>query len=417
MATPVVIANINCRNEYLAPLLLYRPLCEIRVGGFSLRERVERLMGGEEIYLMVESKLQGEVLKRKLNVNVQEMPNAKEFLIIDSGLVADFATLKKLLNFLKNAPLGHGVLKNGLLLAGKVDGSYLSDDFKLKKTIHSVEFPGSDLFIIDVPWRIIEVQGTIIAKEALSSEIKKDFNVIEPSKGSWPVFVSKDGADIESPVYWDTRNGPILIGTGVEVQAFTRITGPTFIREKCKILSALIREDTVVGPLCKIGGEVEASLIDGFSNKSHESYVGHSYVGEWVNIGAFTVTSNLKNTYGTVKVELNGKRIDSKFVKLGAFICDFAKTSSQTLILPGKYIGCFSHVTGPVTFSLPPFVIWNGYAKELVELRAESAAETQKRMYGRRGITQLPEEIEYIRELYELTVETRKATMRTLSAT
>ncbi|MEM0056958.1 MAG: hypothetical protein QXH96_00540 [Candidatus Geothermarchaeota archaeon] len=293
-------------------------------------------------------------------------------------------------------------------MASKIDESYLDDNLKLKKNIHPVEFPRNNLYLINVPWQIFETQRAVIIREALNSEIRKDFDIRDSNKGSWPVFVSKNGVDIESPVYWDTRNGPIFISANVEIQAFSRISGPAFIRENCKVLSALIREDTVIGPLCKIGGEVEASLIDGFSNKSHESYVGHSYIGEWVNIGAFTVTSNLKNTYGTVKVELCGKRVDSNSVKLGAFICDFVKTSSQTLILPGKYIGCFSHVTGPVIFSLPPFVIWNGYTRELIELKLDSVVEVQKRMYSRRGIAQLPEEINYVKELYELTKETRK---------
>ncbi|MEM0056957.1 MAG: putative sugar nucleotidyl transferase [Candidatus Geothermarchaeota archaeon] len=106
MNIPVMITDINCKSEYLAPLTLYRPPYEIRVGGLSLRERVEKLVGSEEVYLTVRSKLQGEILKKRLNVNVQEIPSAKEFLIVDSGLVTDFVTLQKLLIFLKNAPLG-----------------------------------------------------------------------------------------------------------------------------------------------------------------------------------------------------------------------------------------------------------------------------------------------------------------------
>jgi len=160
-----------------------------------------------------------------------------------------------------------------------------------------------------------------------------------------------------------------------------------------------------------VGGELEETVVQGFTNKYHTGYLGHAYVGEWVNIGAATTNSNLKNTYGTVHVEVGGKRMNTQHAKVGCFIGDHAKTSIGTQIYTGRRIGVASHVHGFVTEDVPSFTIW---AKHLgarpVELRLESALQTQKRVLARRGVKQTREDVELLKKIFGMTaVERRRA--------
>jgi len=170
---------------------------------------------------------------------------------------------------------------------------------------------------------------------------------------------------------------------------------------------ARIRNGCSIGPVCRIGGEVEESIIHGYSNKYHDGFLGHAYVGEWVNLGALTTNSDLKNTYGTVRV--GPEKVDTGRQKVGAFIADFVKTSVGTLLYTGKRVGVASHLHGLIAEDVPSFTI---YAKSLgvepVELEPESALKTLERMMARRGLSptnavrRLLERVFYITEREKL---------------
>jgi len=151
------------------------------------------------------------------------------------------------------------------------------------------------------------------------------------------------------------------------------------------VFSALLREGSRVGPVCKVGGEMEKSVLEEHSNKAHAGYLGHSYVGEWVNVGAMAVTSDLKNNYGTVRTEIDGELADSGTTKLGAFIADHSKVSISTAIYAGKKIGVASHASGLIDTDVPSFTIWGTpHGQRPHEVFLESALETQRRMADRR---------------------------------
>jgi carbonic anhydrase/acetyltransferase-like protein (isoleucine patch superfamily) len=139
----------------------------------------------------------------------------------------------------------------------------------------------------------------------------------------------ENGAEIEANVVLDARSGPIYIGKNTIVRPQSYLRGPLSI-----------------GPECRIGGEVTHSIFHGYANKAHYGFIGHSYIGEWVNLGAGTTNSNLKNNYGTVKVAVNGKEIDTGQRFMGCFIGDYAKTGIGTLIATGAVIGVGANVFG-----------------------------------------------------------------------
>src|SRR5262249_10523639 len=111
-------------------------------------------------------------------------------------------------------------------------------------------------------------------------------------------------ARIDPMVMADTTHGPVVIGPRAKVTAFTRLEGPCAIGEGSHVLGAHIRTGTSIGPYCRIGGEVECSIVHGFTNKYHDGFLGHSYVGEWVNLGAGTITGDLRTDYEPIAVPL-----------------------------------------------------------------------------------------------------------------
>src|SRR6185295_4718482 len=137
--------------------------------------------------------------------------------------------------------------------------------------------------------------------------------------------------------------GPVTIEEGCEVHPFTRIEGPCYVGPKTILLGAKVREGCSFGPMCRIGGEVEESIVHGYSNKYHDGFLGHAYVGEWVNLGALTTNSDLKNDYSEVKVTLDGRtQLSTGSNKVGALIGDHVKTSIGTLLNTGAYVGAMS---------------------------------------------------------------------------
>ena len=196
------------------------------------------------------------------------------------------------------------------------------------------------------------------------------------------------GAKVHPMAVIDTEHGPVYLDRDVEVQPFTRIEGPCYVGPGTTLLGGSCREGNSIGPVCRIGGEVEQSIIQGYSNKYHDGFLGHAYVGEWVNLGALTTNSDLKNDYSTVSVILDGKKaIDTGSTKVGSLIGDHAKTSIGTLLNTGSYVGAMAVIMAagkPLQKFIPSFawlidgIVTRGFGRQ----RLYEAAAT---VMGRRG--------------------------------
>ncbi len=147
------------------------------------------------------------------------------------------------------------------------------------------------------------------------------------------------GCQIDHGAVLDAREGPIILGPGTKVFPGTWIRGPFGCRENCLLLGGRIGGGSYFGPACRVRGEVEATFILGNSSKAHDGFVGHSYIAEWVNLGALTTTSDLKNNYGPVHLEAYGRRVDTGQQKIGSFIGDHAKSRIGALLNSGSVVG------------------------------------------------------------------------------
>src|SRR5207248_8637716 len=126
-------------------------------------------------------------------------------------------------------------------------------------------------------------------------------------------------ARIDPMVVAATTGGPVVIGPGAVVHAFTRLEGPCAVGPGTQLFGAKVRAGTTLGPHCRVGGEVECSVVQGYSNKYHDGFLGHSHVGEWVNLAAGTITGDLRFDYRPVTVPLDGRDVPSGRVKVGSY--------------------------------------------------------------------------------------------------
>jgi UDP-N-acetylglucosamine diphosphorylase/glucosamine-1-phosphate N-acetyltransferase len=203
------------------------------------------------------------------------------------------------------------------------------------------------------------------------------------------VYVAPE-ARVHPMVTIDAEHGPVYIDEGAQIQPFSRVEGPCYVGKNSILLGAKCREGNSIGPFCRIGGEVEESIIHGHSNKYHDGFLGHSYVGEWVNLGALTTNSDLKNDYSNVSVILDGRRsIDTGSTKVGSLIGDHTKTSIGTLLNTGSYLGAMAIImaTGkPLPKHIPSFawfvegIVTKGFGKGRLY-------DTAKTVMSRRGCT------------------------------
>jgi UDP-N-acetylglucosamine diphosphorylase/glucosamine-1-phosphate N-acetyltransferase len=214
-----------------------------------------------------------------------------------------------------------------------------------------------------------------------------------------PTHLVSLGAAVEPGVVFDLRHGAVVIDQGSEIRSGTRLEGPVYVGPGTRVLGGFLR-GSVFGPECRVRGEISASVFLGFANKSHDGFVGHSVIGHWVNLGAGTTTSNLKNTYGTVRLEVDSERIETGRLNLGSLIGDHAKTAIGTLLATGTVLSAGASVFGPSTPPkyVPPFA-WGCSGSE--RMTEDGFLRIAERVMGRRNVVFSPERRESLRLAYE----------------
>jgi UDP-N-acetylglucosamine diphosphorylase / glucose-1-phosphate thymidylyltransferase / UDP-N-acetylgalactosamine diphosphorylase / glucosamine-1-phosphate N-acetyltransferase / galactosamine-1-phosphate N-acetyltransferase len=202
-----------------------------------------------------------------------------------------------------------------------------------------------------------------------------------------PGLFAAESARVTGPVV--VRQGPVVIDDGADIGPFVCCDGPVYVGREARVNPhAWLRAGTSIGAHCRVGGEVEASVMEPFSNKPHDGFLGHSHVGSWVNLAAGTITSNLKVSYGIVRQRGGGVTIDTGRQFLGAILGDLAKTAINTSLPCGAVVGVAATVAGDLggLTDVPAFTnqLIGGPGGSTTS--AEQAATTLERMMARRGL-------------------------------
>jgi UDP-N-acetylglucosamine diphosphorylase/glucosamine-1-phosphate N-acetyltransferase len=404
--------------RHFATLVQARPVFDLRAGALTLRERVTA-MALDSVGVMG--------LARPHLMGCFGPPDGlAAFLrngdpvILVNGRALDLSWLPELLA----EPLNTVYLAGASLLGARISPGlasavlfYLQEQQSFTARDELLRFvrardlgPDEPPLLLRYPWELINQAGEQIVRDLplLSRRLPRLTGGVEHVvvRGN-QVYVSPE-AHLDGPIVLDARDGPIFIEAGARIEPFSFIQGPTYIGAGSLIASARIRAETAIGPICRVGGEVEASTIQGFSNKHHDGFLGHSWLGEWVNIGAMTTNSDLKNNYGNVRVNLEGVgQFDSGVIKLGVFLADHVKLGIGLHLNGGTMIGTGSNIFGVhnAPKQVPPFT-WGGDVFR--EYRIDSMIGVTRTVMGRRKQTLTPAYETLLRSVFELTRPARE---------
>jgi UDP-N-acetylglucosamine diphosphorylase/glucosamine-1-phosphate N-acetyltransferase len=270
--------------------------------------------------------------------------------------------------------------------------------------------------MLDYLWDVVDRNGEALIRDEAWFRAGHGARPAPPHvavQGPAERLIVAEGAVIEPYVLVDTRQGPVLLDRGAVVHSFSRLEGPCYVGPDTWVVGAKLRGGSL-GPCCRIGGEVEASIILGHSNKYHDGFLGHSYVGEWVNLAAGTQTSDLRNDYEMIRVAVAGKRVATGRNKAGSFIGDHTKTGLGALLNTGSAIGAFANVL-PSGALLPAVIpsfcqVNHGQLQEVWDLRKLFG--TAALVMRRRGQQLTDVHREFYYTLYEQTAEQRRKYLR-----
>jgi len=388
----------------LYPLGMLRAVYDIRCGAYTIKERIEKIIGGKfEITLHCRKRLEtylSEIHKNKLN-----MISKDDHLFLNGRVIFTDTSLKNLIS--KKEKNTYYTFKNEIIAAfvskEKIESlknriQYSEDriidpeffkELSLKEIKLKADF---DIFTINYPWDMIRYVlegGLVVDLEYFLLDNKKFVKIKDNNNfiNRKNIFISKT-SKIYSNVNMDATQGAIVISDYATIEPFTFIKGPAFIGK-----SALIKSGTkiygpcVIGEYSKVAGEIAESVFHSHVNKQHEGFVGHSYICPFVNLGADTVTSDLKNNYSGIRINSNNKEVDTGMQFLGSIIGDHSKTSINTMLNTGSLIGIFANIFGG---GFPPKNIssfsWIEAGKDPDKYDVEKAIETSKIVMKRRGI-------------------------------
>jgi len=401
------------------PLALCRPIWELRCGITSLGEKLVAASGTKEVACFVPPYM-AEVYRTRTTWRVNDLGALHgDDLLLVSGRVKAAG-----LNVAPKGPSQAVFSADGECLvarlskedAAKLDAS--SIEAFLASAQKALPAAGIEVPAWNYTWDLVLANPKQLTEDFKAAGRSGNHGVIEQPgaiRGSPSDVYVAPGALVHPMVVLDAANGPIYIDEGVEIHPFTRVEGPCYVGKKSILLGTKCREGNSIGPMCRVGGEVEESIIQGYSNKYHDGFLGHAYVGEWVNLGALTTNSDLKNDYSSVSVILDGRTpIDTGSTKVGSLIGDHAKTSVGTLLNTGSYVGSMALIaaTGKL---LPKFLPSFGWFLEGVVTKGfgkNKLYETAKVAMGRRKREWTPAEQAMWDEVFKLTAPERNEAVK-----
>ena len=320
---------------------------DLRSGILTSGERIGHAAGVPVVGAIVPERLAALTAARHPDWSINQPPQGEEPILVVNGRLLDPPKGIGLETMAAEIDPRDGSVRRALLDRAALET--LIEDGKLPGSVNVTEVPSPPLAA--AAWDVFTSAGGRIDSDLEWYGAGEDDWSRLPGGttiGEHPVRISSR-AVVGALVVLDARSGPVVVGPGVDIGSHAVLQGPCAILEDSKITPhAFLKSNTVVGPSCRVGGEVGGTVLQGCSNKSHDGHLGDSYVGEWVNLGAGTTNSNLLNTYGEVSMRLepDGPRVRSGRQFLGCILGDHVKTAIGTRIMTGTVIGTGAMIAG-----------------------------------------------------------------------
>ncbi len=400
----------------LLPLVYFRPVYNLKCGMTSLKDKITRFFPRASVSLHCRSYLADYMRVRYPGIRVNELVSA-DYLFVNGRLLIDAAVAKA---------ISQGTYDDCLfvcgeeLVAAKISAKNLH---RVKVQLGGLVSPAGfgdlprvevDANLIAYPWHLVENNGRELVVDfqiltaGRKSKRKKTpagVHVLRPAN-----ILIEDGAVVKPGCVLDAEGGPIRIAKGSTVFPNVTIIGPVHVGEGSVIKAgAVISGNTSIGPLCKVGGEVEGTIFQGYANKQHAGFLGHSYVGAWVNLGADTNNSDLKNNYGPVRVTIGTEQIDTGLQFVGLIMGDHSKSAINSMFNTGTVVGVSSNIFGN---GFPPKYVpsfsWGAAGATFTTFNADKAIDVARRVMLRRNIQLTAQEEQLFRTIFDLTSSERR---------
>ena len=336
----------------LLPLVYWRSIGELRCGRRLL---IEQHLDGQPLALWVRPQLARLTAERfpAVAVNQPIPPEARTVLLINARWLADTLPTTD-----GDEPAGVGICQGQIAWlrlpmarkqAAALDPQHLlaADGLDVaawtRKTGRSAPADG---VMVNYPWDLVHnnVRRMLADWKLVSPRIEGEVYPGVYLLDEKNIHIGPDST-IKPCTVLDAEEGPIWIGSHVRIAPHCTIQGPVVIGDGSLVQpGAVLREGTTIGPVCKVGGEIEGSILWGYSNKQHDGFLGHACLGAWINIAADSVNSDLKNTYGPIRVPINGVEVDSGRMFVGLTMGDHSKSSINSSFATGTVVGFCSNV-------------------------------------------------------------------------
>jgi UDP-N-acetylglucosamine diphosphorylase/glucosamine-1-phosphate N-acetyltransferase len=383
------------RWDNLLPLTFTRPSSEIRIGILTIREKWERILGTKCSWLTKD------YLSEKYPVSA-----GNGNILLNGTILPNSSVLQEI----RKLMTGQALEKENTILAVRSDEIIDCTAFDCFKDYDKVKFNG-EFLQLNHPWDIFTYNGDAIRSDfelltngKKTGHLSKTNTLLNPQN----IFV-EEGVKAES-VTLNASTGPIYLGRNSEIMEGSTIRGPFALCENSTVkMGGKIYGPTTIGPSSKVGGEINNSVIIGYSNKAHDGFLGNSVIGEWCNIGADSNNSNLKNTYGPVRL---WSYPEEKFIHTGLTFCglimgDHSKCGINTMFNTGTVVGVSANIFGsgfPRNF-IPSFS-WGGPQGYFV-YKPEQAFEVAKEVMSKRNIEFDEKDRKILQTIFEMTKKYR----------
>ena len=376
----------------LYPLNINRLSCELRCGAFTNLERIiNSIELNDTINIVCRDELAPIFREKypKFNINPD---------IISGGIWLNGRALwnrKKISNLVLNRTYSNNGFVMGLSVQESINRL---DMFSFLENANSVSTE-LEIDFFNYVWDGIFFQSNVINSDA-EFFINLNNGKIHPSvvfENAENIFISEK-AEIRVGAILDASKGPIIILDDSIVDSGAIIQGPAYIGTNCIINpGAKLRGNISLGNMCKVGGEIEDAIFQGYSNKQHDGFLGHSYIGEWVNLGANTNNSDLKNNYGVIKIYLKDEFVETGRQFLGTMVGDYSRTGISTMLNTGTIIGFGANIFGG-GFQEKNILSFQWGTNDKTDL--EKFLVTVEKIKKRRKKSITGEEIKFITQLY-----------------
>ena len=363
-------------DGFLAPFSINHSPSEIRIGAFTNFDRIRALYPNSHFILIVNDILKDIMQERFPGCEINPISIPKGICLNASAI------LKKKHSDLINKEEALSNRKRLISFHIKTETPFEKFHNLIDENIDITK--ACDVEIIDNLWDIFHLSEEMLSYDYQNFHYTDNYishhSLIRINEEY--IYIG-DSCQIKAGVILDATSGPIIIDNNAIIDNGSIIEGPTYIgRDSYISPNSIIRKNNVIGPMCKIGGEVSCCNISGYSNKVHDGFLGHTYVGEWVNIGAGTNNSNLKNNYSLVKVQFEDGVIDTNLQFCGSFIGDYARIAIGTNLNTGSYIGIGANIFNHdfKTKYIPSFS-WGNNDRVKIELFIDTIIKMKKRRF------------------------------------